>query len=109
MNASICKKFKCPFFSEGQRSSPDTPIGGYGCTRFSSATHCLVSQVADVTATEYELFYDKEKASPNRETMIELGIKYLVGKENPLEDDLAAVERIELMRDRLLKAKGEMR
>jgi hypothetical protein len=80
MTTSICQSFKCPFWSNGQRSSPGAPIGGYGCTRFGSATQCLVSQVAGVTATEYELFYDSGKASPNRNTMIELGIEHLSKK-----------------------------
>jgi hypothetical protein len=81
MNTSICKSFNCPFWSEGTRSTPGAPISNYGCKRFSVATHCLVSQVVDVSAKEYELFYDKSKASPNRETLIRLGLKYLVDQE----------------------------
>jgi hypothetical protein len=75
---SICKTYKCPFFSEGQGS----PIGGYGCQKFGSALHCPVSQVAEVSATEYELFTEDGK-SLNHQTMVVLGINYLV-----LEDRL---------------------
>jgi hypothetical protein len=79
---SVCRTFKCPFFSEGQRAEIGAPIGGYGCQKFGCAAHCLVSQVTEVTATEYELFTPEGK-SPNNQTMIILGINHLV-----LEDKL---------------------
>jgi hypothetical protein len=99
MNTSVCKSFNCPFWSNGTRSTPDAPIGGYGCKKFSVATHCIVSQVADVSATEYELFYDTAKASPNKETLIRLGIDYLVDQEIKEKHQTLKSRFIEMLTD----------
>lgn len=81
MSTSVCQKFNCPFWSKGRRSAPDAPTGGRGCRLYGNAFQCMVSQVAGVSATPYELFYQEEKASPNRKALIELGIKYLAETE----------------------------
>ena len=76
MTISVCKSFSCPYWSDGKKSEEGI-TGGYGCTMFSVASHCPVSQVKNVSSTEYELFAD-EGVSQNCQTMIALGISHLV-------------------------------
>jgi hypothetical protein len=88
MAISICKSFSCPYWSDGTRTNEGI-TGGYGCTKFSTAMACPVSQVKGVSETQYELFAE-EGGSQNRDTMIALGIAHLVFREIEVSDERKA-------------------
>ena len=79
---SICKKY-CQHFSEGKRSQQGS-IGGYGCQKYSVASHCQVDDVKGVAATQYELFVEEGELSPKRRDLIKIAVPEL--REIPNEE-----------------------
>jgi len=75
MNYSICLK-QCRWFSPGHKGE-DGISGGYGCTKYSVASHCIVSQVNGVSASPYELVADEERQNELQRDLISMGIASL--------------------------------
>jgi hypothetical protein len=81
VNTSVCKSFSCPYWSDGIKAKGAGSLGGYGCSKYSVAGHCPVSQTKGVTDTQYELFINSQTMCPNQATVIALVIGHLVFKD----------------------------
>jgi hypothetical protein len=57
---NLCSEIGCKHWSDGTRHQPSGSLGGYGCQRFASPSHCPVAFIKHTKWDEYRIYREDD-------------------------------------------------